>query len=142
MSHPRLFAVYLRVTGRRKSAARGPHILTDDLSPRELVARLERSPFAGHARVTFPEGWTRFDMARRLAQSGVCTLRSFLDATTDPELLHSSCASTVFRAPRVSSSPRRTIFNYDADAKDVVRRMKTEFDRRWSIAEGRARRRR
>jgi UPF0755 protein len=136
VSHPRLFAVYLKITGAAKSAARGPHILTDDLSPRELVARLERSPFAGHARVTFPEGWTRFDMARRLAQSGVCTLRSFLDATTDPELLHS------LRLDGLPSAegflfPATYDFNYDADAKDVVRRMKTEFDRRWSIAEGR-----
>ena len=136
VSHPRLFAAYLRVTGGATRAARGAHVLTDDLTPRELVARLERSPFAGHARVTFPEGWTRFEMARRLSQSGVCTLRSFLDATTDPELL---------RELRLDGLPSAEGFlfpatydlAYDADAKEVVRRMKTEFDRRWSIAEGR-----
>jgi UPF0755 protein len=136
VSNARLFAVYLRITGATKTAARGAHILTDDLSPRELVARLDRSPFSGHARVTFPEGWTRFDMARRLAQNGVCTLRSFLDATTDPALLHD------LRLDGLASAegflfPATYDLHYDADAKDVVRRMKTEFDRRWAIAEGR-----
>jgi peptidoglycan lytic transglycosylase G len=136
VSHPRLFAAYLRVTGGAARAARGAHILTDDLTPRELVARLERSPFAGHARVTFPEGWTRFEMARRLAQSGVCTLRSFLDATIDPDLLHDLRLDGLpsaegFLFPATYDLP------YDADAKEVVRKMKTEFDRRWSIGEGR-----
>jgi UPF0755 protein len=132
----RLYAAYLRITGGAQSAARGAHILTDDVSPRELVARLERSPFAGHARVTFPEGWTRFDMARRLSQNGVCTLRSFLDATTDPALL------AELRLEGLPSAegflfPATYDLAYDADPKDVVRRLKAEFDRRWAIAEGR-----
>ncbi len=133
---PRLFAVYLRATGAAKTAARGTHILTDDLSPGELAARLDRSPFAGHARVTFPEGWTRFDMARRLAQNGVCTLRSFLDATTDPALL---AELHLDGAPSAEGFlfPATYDLHYDADAKDVVRRMKGEFDKRWSTAEGR-----
>jgi UPF0755 protein len=133
---PHLFAVYLRLTGGAGRAAHGAHILTDDLSPRQLVARLERSPFAGRARVTFPEGWNRFEMARRLAQSGVCTQRSFLDATTDPDLLRD------LRLDGLASAegflfPSTYEFAYDADSKDVVRRMKTEFDKRWSVAEGR-----
>jgi UPF0755 protein len=133
---PRLFAVYLRLTGGAARAARGAHILTDDLSPRELVARLERSPYAGRARVTFPEGWTRFDMARRLAQSGVCTQRSFLDATTNPDILRD------LRLDGLASAegflfPSTYEFAYDADAKDVVSRMKGEFDKRWAVAEGR-----
>ncbi len=133
---PRLFAAYLRLSGGAERAARGPHILTDDLSPRELVARLERSPFAGRAHVTFPEGWTRFDMARRLAQSGVCTQRTFLDATADPELLRD------LRLDGLASAegflfPATYDFAYDADARDVVRRMKAEFDKRWAAAEGR-----
>ena len=135
VAHPRFFAAYLRITGGAKSAARGAHILTDDVSPRELVARLERSPFAGHARVTFPEGWTRFDMARRLAQSGVCTQRTFLDATTDPALLHDLHLEGLPSAEGFLF-PATYEFSYDADSKDVVRRMKTEFDKRWAIAEG------
>jgi UPF0755 protein len=136
VKNARLFAFYLRLTGGAARAARGTHILTDDLTPRELVARLERSPFAGHAHVTFPEGWTRFDMARRLAQSGVCTQRTFLDATADPDLLHEL---RLDGAPSAEGYlfPATYNFAYDADAKDVVRRMKAEFDKRWATAEGR-----
>ena len=135
LTHPRLFAVYVRLTGGVGGVARGPHILTDDLTPHELIARLERTPFAGHAKVTFPEGWTRFDMARRLAQSGVCTQRSFLDATVDADLLRD------LRLGELPSAegflfPATYEFAFDADAAEVVRRMKTEFDKRWAAAEG------
>jgi UPF0755 protein len=136
VAHPRLFAVYLRLTGGAASAARGAHLLSDDLSPREIVARLERSPFAGRARVTFPEGWTRFDMAKRLEQAGVCSQRGFLDASADPSLL---------RELRLEGAPSAEGFLFpatydlakDSDPREIVRRMKGEFDRRWSLAEAR-----
>jgi len=135
VAHPRLFAVYLRLTGGAAHAAKGVHLLTDDLTPREVVARLERSSFAGHARVTFPEGWTRFDIGRRLQQTHVCTQRAFLDASADPDLLADlridGASAEGFLFPATYDLP------LDADAKDIVRRMKTEFDKRWSTAEGR-----
>jgi len=135
VAQPRFFAIYLRLTGGAAHAARGAHLLTDDLSPREIVARLERSPFAGRARVTFPEGWTRFDIGRRLQQMHVCTQRAFLDASADPELL------TELRLEGPSAEgflfPATYDFSLDAEPKDVVKRMKTEFDKRWSTAEAR-----
>src|SRR5262249_4377466 len=41
VSSPHLFALYLRVRGGTDHVARGTHLLTDDLSPGELLARLE-----------------------------------------------------------------------------------------------------
>jgi UPF0755 protein len=135
VAHPRLFAVYLRLTDGAKTAVKGDHLLTDDLSPRELVARLERSPFAGRAKVTFPEGWTRFDIGKRLQLSHVCTQRAFLDATVDADVLAElrldGPSTEGFMFPATYDLP------YDADPREVVRRMKAEFDRRWSIAEAR-----
>jgi UPF0755 protein len=133
VAHPRLFAVYLKLTGGATSAAKGEHLLTDDLSPRELVARLDRSPFAGHVKVTFPEGWTRFDIAKRLQTSHVCTQRSFLEATLDADVL----AALRLDGPSVEGFlfPATYDLPEDADPREVVRRMKTEFDRRWSNAE-------
>jgi UPF0755 protein len=135
VAHPRLFGVYLRLTGGAKSAVKGAHLLTDDLSPRELVARLERSSFAGHVKVTFPEGWTRFDLGKRLQQNHVCTQRAFLDATADADVL----AELRLDGPTAEGFlfPATYDFAYDADPRDVVRRMKAEFDRRWSIADAR-----
>ncbi|HXN30665.1 MAG TPA: endolytic transglycosylase MltG [Polyangiaceae bacterium] len=129
VSNPRLFALWVRATGGAHRIAEGSHLLTDDASPRELMARLERRPGGGSARVTFPEGWTRFDMARRLQDKHIVALRDFLDATTDATLLRElgidgdSAEGFLF--------PATYDFSLDDEPRDVVRRMKREFDRRW-----------
>jgi peptidoglycan lytic transglycosylase G len=129
VSNPRLFAFWVRATGGTDDVAEGTHLLSDDASPRQLMARLERRGGGGSTRVTFPEGWTRFDVARRLQDKHVAALRDFLDATTDVALLRDlgidgdSAEGFLF--------PATYDFSFDADAHDVVRRMKREFDRRW-----------
>jgi UPF0755 protein len=131
VSSPRLFALWVRATGGAHRVVEGKHLLTDDATPRELMARLERRATAGSARVTFPEGWTRFDMARRLEEKDVVPLREFLDATTDAALLRDLGVEGVsvegFLFPATYELP------LDSDARDVVRRMKREFDRRWDL---------
>jgi UPF0755 protein len=131
VSSPRLFALWVRATGGAHRVVEGKHLLTDDATPRELMARLERQATAGSARVTFPEGWTRFDMARRLEEKNVVPLREFLDATTDAALLRDLGVDGVsvegFLFPATYDLP------LDSEARDVVRRMKREFDRRWDL---------
>lgn len=123
-----LFLVYLRLHG-TSALAPGHHLLSDDLSPHELLNRLERRG-ASKIRVTIPEGWTRFDIARRLESSHVCTLRAFLDASTDAALLQelgvdgSSFEGMLF--------PATYDFEGDADGKEIVRQMFKEFERRFS----------
>jgi UPF0755 protein len=130
VASPRLFALWVRLSGGTSSVVPGRHLLSDDASPRDLMARLERRS-GGSARVTFPEGWNRFDMARRLQDRKVVALRDFLDATTDAALLHDigvdgdSAEGFLF--------PATYDLALDSDARDVVRRMKREFDRRWDI---------
>lgn len=129
IGHPRLFAFWVRATGGTGAVAAGGHLLTDDASPRELMARLERRGSGRTTRVTFPEGWTRFDMARRLNDKHVVAVRAFLDATTDAALLRElgiegeSAEGVLF--PATYDLPM------DSDPREVVRRMKREFDRRW-----------
>ncbi len=131
VSSPRLFGLWLRVTGGTRAIVPGKHLLTDDASPRQLVARLERRAGGGSVRVTFPEGWTRFDMSKRLQDRQICGLRDFLDATTDPALLQElgidGDSAEGFLFPATYDLP------FDSDARDVVRRMKREFDRRWDL---------
>ena len=133
--HPRLMAAYLRFTGGAGRVVPGVHLLTDDLSPRDLVARLERGTGAGHVKVTIPEGWTRFDIARRLQTLHVCALRAFLDATISATLL------AELHVPGETAEgflfPATYDLAPDSDPSDVVRRMKAEFDRRWGILESR-----
>jgi peptidoglycan lytic transglycosylase G len=131
VASPKLFAVWVRLSGGAGGIVPGAHLLTDDASPRELMARLERRGRAQTTRVTFPEGWTRFDIARRLEEKNVASLRDVLDATTDPNLLQElgidadSAEGFLF--------PATYDFAFDSGARDVVRRMKREFDRRWDI---------
>jgi UPF0755 protein len=129
VASPRLFALWVRASGGTGGVVEGVHLLTDDATPRELMARLERRAGGGSVRVTFPEGWTRFDMARRLQDRRVVSLREFLVATTDAGLLQelglTGDSAEGFLFPATYDLP------LDSDPRDVVRRMKHEFDRRW-----------
>jgi UPF0755 protein len=131
VSSPRLFALWLRATGGAGAVVAGRHLLTDDATPRQLVARLERRAGGGSVRVTFPEGYNRFDMARRLQDREVCALRDFLDATADRavlgELAIDGDTAEGFLFPATYD------LSFDSDPRDVVRRMKREFDRRWDL---------
>jgi len=80
-----VFGLYARVRG-GILARSGRHLLRDDLSPVEVLRRLRRSPDATHIRVTFPEGWTRFEIAARLEKQRICDAASFLAAVADPKL--------------------------------------------------------
>jgi UPF0755 protein len=133
VSSPRVFAVYLRFTGGASRVVPGAHLVTDDLSPSSLLARLERTGGGGHAKVTFPEGYTRFDMGKRLQNQHICPLRAWLDATTDPALL----AELHIEAPSAEGYlfPATYDLALDSAASDVVRRLKAELDRRYGQLE-------
>lgn len=124
---PRTFALYARLVALR--ATPGTHLLTDDASPYELVHRLEREGHATHAKVTIPEGWNRFDIARRLQALHVTWRQGFLDATANTDLLREigvdGDSAEGFLFPATYELP------LDSDPKDVVRRLVSEFDRRF-----------
>lgn len=122
------FAVYTRFAGAHVAA--GPHLLADDLSPRELALRIERSSMAAHVRVTIPEGWTRFDVAKRLQAQKVCAQKAFLDATTQRKLL--SELQIAGESADGFLFPATYDFPTDAAPMEVVRRMKQEFDKRFA----------
>jgi UPF0755 protein len=131
VENPTIFALWLRLSGGTGTIVAGSHLLTDDATPRQLVARLERRSGGGVVHVTFPEGWTRFDMAKRLQDKEVCGLRDFLVATTDAALLQELSipgdSAEGFLFPATYDLP------FDSDPRDVVRKLKHEFDRRWDL---------
>src|SRR5262249_29487126 len=105
------------------------------LSPREVLVRIERRGAASHVRITIPEGWTRFDIAKRLQAQHVCPRQAFLDATMTPSLL----AELRIDGPSAEGYmfPATYDFAQDILAEDVARRMKAEFDKRWAQLEER-----
>jgi UPF0755 protein len=131
VASPRFFALYVRVTS--PVFAPGHHLLTDDASPGDLVRRLERLGNATRAKITIPEGWTRFDIAKRLHAHHVTTAATFLEATEDPELLRDLAIEA--ESAEGFLFPATYDLAMDSDPRDVVRRLKSEFDRRWSSLE-------
>lgn len=79
---PRLLALYLRVLGPPELSA-GRHVLPGDLSSRELVRRLARSPGRSTAHVVIPEGFNHVQLSDRLQQLGVCDADDFRAAVRD-----------------------------------------------------------
>lgn len=129
-SRPR-FSIYVRLVS--PTFAPGAHLLTDDVTPEELVHRLERLGHASKAKVTIPEGFTRFDIAKRLQNLHVTSAAVFLEATTDGGLLRELAidggSTEGFLFPATYDLPK------DSDARDVIRRLKAEFDRRYGMLE-------
>jgi UPF0755 protein len=126
---PQLFALYLRATRSTSQIRPGHHLLSDDLSPRGLLRRMQRVQTFEKARVVIPEGYTRFDIARRLQVARVCAARAFLDATADQALLAelriggSSAEGYLF--------PATYDFPLDSEPSQVISRMVAEFRKRY-----------
>ena len=131
LSSPRIFGLYAALV--RPRLTPGRHLLTDDAGPAEILRRIERAGTATKAHVTIPEGWTRYDIAKRLHALQVSSSSAFLDATTDPELLRELNVEgdnvEGFLFPATYDLPK------DSDARDVVRRLVSEFERRYGYLE-------
>ena len=87
-SSPRLLSAYLRVLSPSFSPVPGRHVVRDDLSARELLRRLTRSPGRGTARVIVPEGFNHVQLAERLELLGVCDAEDFRRAVRDAQHAH------------------------------------------------------
>jgi UPF0755 protein len=127
---PLLFRLYVALAGGVDKVQPGIHLLSDDMSPRTLLRRLRRIPGGTTVRIVIPEGYNKFDIARRVHESGVCASRSLLASTSDPALLQEL---------RVGAGdaegylfPATYEFLRNTDPRDVVRRMALESDRRYA----------
>jgi UPF0755 protein len=132
IEHPWLFHAIVAVTGTAPHARRGTLALRDDLTPRAVLRAL-RSGSAGVLRVTFPEAFTRFDIARRLESVGVCSAEAFLAHTEDPAVLARYGVPAVPGVPASLEGwlfPDTYDFAPDAGPEAVVARMTQVLARR------------
>ena len=128
IDRPWLFHLFAALGGAASSAHRGTVALRDDLSPVAILRTLRRGS-AGLVRVTIPEGFTRFAIARRLETSGVCAARDFLAATEDPSAVRAAGAEGSLEGwlfPDTYDLPP------DSPAGRVVERMTEAFARRFA----------
>ncbi|WP_437617580.1 endolytic transglycosylase MltG [Sorangium sp. So ce1151] len=132
----RTMALYLRATGGTEAFVPGPHLLFEGATPRELRQLLTRAEGRPTARITIPEGFTRFDIATRLEKLRIAGRKTFLAATADGAFLD---ALGIERGGAVGAEsaegylfPATYDFPLDSDARDVAKRLVAEADRRWS----------
>jgi UPF0755 protein len=87
VDRPGLFRALLTITRVFVTPAPGPHLLRDDLTPAEVIRRLARLSSRARTRALVPEGFTRFQIAARLEELGVCSARTFGAAAIDAAAL-------------------------------------------------------
>jgi UPF0755 protein len=127
---PLLFRTYLLLAGGVGDVSPGVHLLSDDMSPRTLLRRLKRTPGGATVRVVVPEGYNKFEIAKRLHEAGICSSRALLELSSDRVLLQD------FRIGGANAEgylfPATYDFQRNADPRDVLRRMVLESDRRYA----------
>ncbi len=123
LENPEAFAIYLRVQGVDRRLRTGPIPVRNTIRPENLAHQLDTRRLGPPTRVTIPEGFTRFDIAERLEELGVCSRSAFLFA--------SASAPDGVDAPSAEGFlfPDTYEFRIDSDARDVLRTM-TETHRR------------
>lgn len=84
---PLFFAAYARLLGAQGALRQGEVLLTDDMSPRDVLQRIAIGYGAATVRVTIPEGFDRYAIAARLERWGVADREDFLRASEDRALL-------------------------------------------------------
>ncbi|MFW5875396.1 MAG: endolytic transglycosylase MltG [Myxococcota bacterium] len=87
LASPRLFAVYARLVGADERLRQGPVVLTDDLAPAGVLPHIARGFGSAWVRLTVPEGFNRFEVARRLAEWDVTDADAFLRVTGSADVV-------------------------------------------------------
>lgn len=130
--HPTLFRLYRAVWRPLFEAEAGVHWIREGQAPAELLALLSRSRQRPVVRVTLPEGWDSFQMAERLAASGVCDAEEFLRVvfvgpTEEGDVSGNDSPWSSFEGRLY---PASYDFRLDSAPSDVVSRLVAEADKR------------
>ena len=111
----------------------GEYRFAEAAAVRDVYARLVRGDIFRIA-VTFPEGSSRFDMARILAGEGFGTEAEFLGASASPELIRDLAPN----APSLEGYlfPATYLFARGTSADQICREMTRRFRQAWKAAGG------
>ncbi|MCB9592152.1 MAG: endolytic transglycosylase MltG [Sandaracinaceae bacterium] len=128
IEHPTLFTWYVRLLGGDERLREGEVLLTDDMTPRDVLQRIARGFGSATVRVVIPEGFHRFAIAARLDRWGVCDAADFIEATEDRELLD----ELGIPGPTAEGYlyPDTYRLSPDLGAEEIVRRFVANFHRR------------
>lgn len=82
-----VFESYARLLGAAGKLREGPVLLSDDMTPEDVLKRVASGYGNATVRVTIPEGFDRYDVGARLERWGVATQEEFIAASEDRALL-------------------------------------------------------
>lgn len=126
---PALFSLYQRVWHPFYEPDLGAHWVNAQ-TPEELLTALARSRSREVVRVTLPEGWDSFQMAERLASSGVCDRDEFLRVVLVGPTQAAERTESQWSSFEGRLYPASYEFRIDTAAEDVVARLVGEADKR------------
>lgn len=128
VSNAWIFELYVRVRRASPRIRAGRYLLADDLSPAQVLARIARVGSGGALRVTIREGLDLFQIGELLEKEGIVRSAELLATARDPLLL------AELRIAGDSAEGYLFPDTYDllpgSNAASVVRRLKSNFDRR------------
>ena len=132
---PWLLASYFVATRASDCFQAGPHLLPRAATGRQLRSLLCRTDERGMAKVIIPEGFTRFDVARRLERKGVVGAAAFLRAT-ERRVVLAEFGIDAGSLPEAESAegylfPATYDVPLNSQPGRVVRRFLTESTKRW-----------
>lgn len=125
----RVWSVYMRMRGLDRHLRQGKIRFRVPMTP-EQVARYATTRLGRiQIRILIPEGFSRFEIAARLEEYGICSADSFLDATEDSSLL----ASYGVEANDAEGYLFPDTYEFDDQSKPrrVVERMLANWTRRF-----------
>lgn len=123
---PTALKIYLYVMSRAGKLKAGDYRFESPISPIEAVEKIERGDVT-FQRVTIPEGFTRFEIAERLAdETHKATAKEFLRLMSDPAIV----AKTDSKARNLEGYLFPDTYNYISSTtpEDLVRAMINRFN--------------
>jgi UPF0755 protein len=130
VDHPRLFAMYLRFIAPESAPRDHEMLLPNDLSPAALAIRVLEGFGEFEVRVVIPEGLNRYEIAKRLADTGACDYEVFLETTEDRALLRELGIEAETAEGYLFPDTYR--FRSNSNPRQIVRRMVRTFHLRTS----------
>ncbi|MBN2526416.1 MAG: endolytic transglycosylase MltG [Deltaproteobacteria bacterium] len=125
IASPGKFGLWLKLSGEFRQVKAGDFLLTDGMTPKEIVRTLQGRSINKGVRVTIPEGFTLSQMAQTMANAKLVTVDEFRKATFDADLL------TKLNIPGPSAEgflfPDTYYFDPSVTAAQIVKRMRENF---------------
>ena len=89
IERPKVWSLYMRMRGLDRHLRQGKVRFRIPMTPEEVARHATTRLGRIQVRLLIPEGYSRFEIAERLEEYGVCSAEEFLDATEDASLLAS-----------------------------------------------------